>query len=74
MQVVGDKAVARTVRLGQRGEAEGQSWVAVTGGIGEGAQLLAGSVGAVRDGMPVRLAAPVLIPARATASSAAAAR
>jgi RND family efflux transporter MFP subunit len=58
MQVVGDKALQKTVQLGQRGDAEGLAWVAVSGGLDEGARVLAASVGAVRDGMPVRLAAP----------------
>jgi RND family efflux transporter MFP subunit len=74
LQVVGDKALQKTVQVGLRGESDGLSWVAVGAGIEEGAQLLAGSVGAVRDGMPVRLAGPTPIPARATASAAVAAR
>ena len=41
--------------LGQRGEVDGQPWVAVTGGLAEGALVLTGSAGAVRDGTPVRL-------------------
>lgn len=56
VQVQGDKAVQKNVQLGLRGEVAGQPWVEVTAGLSEGAQLLGGSTGAVRDGTPVRLA------------------
>jgi RND family efflux transporter MFP subunit len=49
------KVVARTVPLGRRGSVDGQDWVEVGGGLAEGATLLAGSAGQVRDGTPVRL-------------------
>ena len=68
LQVQDGKAVLKTVALGARGDVQGQPWVAVTGGVSEGAQLLAGAAGAVRDGTPVRLLAP------ASAASATAAR
>jgi len=58
LQVEGGKAVLKTVRLGQRGEVDGQPWVAISGGVAEGAILLTGSAGAVRDGTAVRLPAP----------------
>jgi RND family efflux transporter MFP subunit len=72
MQVVGDKAVQKPVQLGMRGDAEGQSWIAIRAGLDDGAQVLAASVGAVRDGMPVRLTPAA--PPRASASAAVAAR
>jgi RND family efflux transporter MFP subunit len=68
LQVQDGKAVLKTVTLGARGEVQGQPWVAVTGGVTEGAVLLAGTAGAVRDGTAVRLLGP------ATAASATAAR
>jgi RND family efflux transporter MFP subunit len=54
LQIEGGKTVLRTVKLGQRGEVDGQPWVAVSG-VAEGATLLTGSAGAVRDGTAVRL-------------------
>lgn len=68
LQVQDGKAVLKTVALGARGEVQGQPWVAVTSGVAEGAVLLAGAAGAVRDGTAVRLLGP------ATAASATAAR
>ncbi len=68
LQVQDGKAVLKTVTLGARGEVQGQPWVAVNGGVTEGAVLLAGTAGAVRDGTAVRLLGP------ATAASATAAR
>jgi hypothetical protein len=65
LQVDDGKAVLKTVELGQRGEVDGQPWVAIGGGIAEGALLLTGSAGAVRDGTAVRL------PASAASASAA---
>lgn len=65
LQIEGGKTVLRTVTLGQRGEVDGQPWVAVNG-VAEGAMLLTGSAGAVRDGTAVRL------PGAAAAASAAA--
>ena len=58
LQVQDGKAVLKTVTLGMRGEVQGQPWVAVTGGLGEGAMVLTGTAGAVRDGTPVRLVGP----------------
>lgn len=67
LQVQDGKAVLKTVVLGARGEVQGQPWVAVTSGIADGAVLLTGTAGAVRDGTAVRLPAPT-----GTASAAAA--
>jgi len=58
LELLKGKAVLRILKLGVRGEIDGQPWVAVTGGLAEGALVLAGSAGAVRDGTPVRLPAP----------------
>ena len=53
VQVVQDGLVRHVqVQTGARSEGERQSLVAVTG-LAEGAQVLAGSVGPVRDGVPV---------------------
>lgn len=54
VQVVQDGKVAHiTVRTAERSEGERQSLVAVSG-LAEGAQVLAASVGAVREGVPVK--------------------
>lgn len=66
LQVDAGKTVLKTVTMGQRGEVDGQPWVAV-GGIAPGAVVLTGAAGAVRDGTPVRL------PSAASAASAASA-
>lgn len=52
----GDTAVRRTLTLGARGLAGGSEVVEVLSGLAEGERVLAGHVGAVRDGTPVRLA------------------
>ena len=58
VQVVQDGLVRHiTVRTGERNEGEQQSLVAVTG-VSEGAQVLSGSVGAVREGVQVKFTAP----------------
>jgi RND family efflux transporter MFP subunit len=60
VQVVQDgKLVHITVRTGERSEGEQQNMVAVTG-LAEGAQVLSGSVGAVREGVLVKFTAPVV--------------
>lgn len=81
LQIEGGQAQVRAVQLGQRGEVDGQPWVEIVSGVGEAAQLLAGSAGLVRDGTPVRLMAalPAGTPKSAStppasASAAAAAR
>jgi RND family efflux transporter MFP subunit len=58
LEVRDGKVALRTVTLGQRGEVDGQPWVALTAGLAEGATVLTGSSGAVRDGTPVRLVGP----------------
>ena len=67
--VEGGKVVQHPVELGVRGEApfngRSEAAVEIVGGVTDGATLLRGSVGAVRDGTPVRL------PAAASAASAA---
>lgn len=71
------KVVLKLVKLGFRGEVDGQPWVAVTSGLAEGAPVLTGSAGAVRDGTPVRMpangptasAAPTAAPAATSASA-----
>ena len=59
LQVLADKAVQKPVQLGLRGEVSGQPWVEIAAGLSDGAQVLGGSVGAVRDGATVRLVTPV---------------
>ena len=56
LQVEGGKAVLKTVTLGTRGDVGGQPWVAIAGGLSEGATVLTGTAGSVRDGTPVRMA------------------
>jgi hypothetical protein len=65
LQVLDDKAQLKTVQLGQRGEVDGQPWVEITAGLSDGARVLAGATGLVRDGTPVRILAPALAPAPA---------
>lgn len=48
-----DRVVHKTVSLGERGEAEGQPMVAVSG-LAENTTVLAGSVGALREGTAVK--------------------
>lgn len=58
VQVVQDgKVVHITVRTDVRSEGERESLVAVTG-VSEGAQVLSGSVGTVREGVQVKFTAP----------------
>lgn len=53
----GEQVRLRDVSLGLRGEVEGQTWVEIGAGLEPGEHVLAGSVGAMRDGTTVRLAA-----------------
>lgn len=55
LMVQDQQARQQVVELGPRGEVDGQPWVEVRSGLGEGAQVLAGSVGLVRDGTRLRL-------------------
>jgi RND family efflux transporter MFP subunit len=77
VQVVQDGKVAHiTVRTGERSEGDQQSLVAVTG-VSEGAQVLSGSVGPVREGVQVKFTAPAksdVTPAAASATPASAAK
>lgn len=67
LQVDGGRTVLKTVQTGQRGEVDGQPWIAV-GGIAPGAIVLTGASGAVRDGTPVRLPAPARAASAAVAA------
>ena len=66
LQIEGDQARLREVTLGAQGEVNGQAWVEVAAGLNAGSEVLAGSVGALRDGTPVRL---VSTPSRAAANA-----
>ena len=69
LAVVGDRVEQRKVTLGSRGEVvidgRTEAVVELTSGVADGAVLLRGSTGALRDGTPVRL------PSTAAAASAA---
>ena len=73
LTVEAGKAVQRTVELGVRGEApfDGrvEAAVEIVGGAAEGATLLRGSAGALRDGTPVKLAASAVSAARAVSAA-----
>ncbi|MFZ2651979.1 MAG: efflux RND transporter periplasmic adaptor subunit [Burkholderiaceae bacterium] len=71
--VQGQRVRVRDVDLGLRGEVQGQAWVEITAGLEPGAHILAGSVGAIRDGSLVRMAAEHPTAAVAGAASAASA-
>ena len=59
VQVVeGDRIAHRTVQTGVRGQVDSELWVAVQG-VADGARLLRGAAGVVREGTQVKLAAPV---------------
>lgn len=58
LQIDADVVRQREVTLGLQGEVNGQAWVEVKTGIETGAQVLAGNVGALRDGTRVRVMAP----------------
>lgn len=68
LKVEDGRTVLVAVKMGLRGEVDGQPWVAIDG-IAPGALVLTGATGAVRDGTAVRLP-----PATKPASAAAAAR
>ena len=64
--VAGGSVVQRAVRTGASGVSGGVDMVEVLEGLAAGAQVLAGSVGAVREGTPVRVvAAPSPAPSSA---------
>ena len=59
VQVVeGDRIAHRTVQTGVRGQVDGELWVAVQG-VADGARLLRGAAGVVRERTQVKLVAPV---------------
>ncbi|MEO7057793.1 MAG: efflux RND transporter periplasmic adaptor subunit [Caldimonas sp.] len=51
------QATVTPVKLGARGTVAGEAWVEIASGLGEGAVVLAGGAGIVRDGTPVNLPA-----------------
>ncbi len=58
VQRVADGRIAhQSVQLGARGEVAGEAWVAVQG-VPEGAQVLRGTAGALREGTQVKLLTP----------------
>ena len=76
LEVVSRKVVQRSVTLGLRGDAQFdgrlESAVEIVKGIAEGATVLRGSAGTVRDGTAVKLGtapAPALSPASAVATA-----
>lgn len=56
LRVDGTRVTQRTLQLGQRGRAGDEDVVEVLQGLVEGDRVLAGSLGAVRDGAAVRVA------------------
>jgi len=59
LRIEGGKALATPVRLGARGVVDREAWVEIAEGLADGTPVLAASAGNVRDGTPVRLAAPL---------------
>ena len=59
LRIEGGKVLATPVRLGVRGVVDREAWVEVAEGLADGTPVLAASAGNVRDGTPVRLAAPL---------------
>ncbi len=58
VQVVDNgRIVHRTVQMGARGEVDGETWVAVQG-VADGARVLRGAAGVLREGTQVKLVAP----------------
>jgi RND family efflux transporter MFP subunit len=79
LRLDGMQVAQRTLSLGQRGQSGADEVVEVLQGLAEGDRVLAGSLGAVRDGATVRLSdiKPVAAPddaPRVSASAASAAR
>ena len=69
--VENDRVVHRSVVIGERGSAGGESVVAVKGvdqAVGEGALVLRGHVGMLREGSPVRFTGTALVPDPAAAA------
>jgi RND family efflux transporter MFP subunit len=59
--VQGNKVAHQAVATGARGEADQETWVAVTG-VAEGAAVLRGHVGALREGTVVKFTTPAPAP------------
>ncbi len=54
-QIEGGKVVRTAVQTGARSDVQGQPWVEIVAGVAEGARVLAGSAGVLREGTAVRL-------------------
>jgi len=59
LRIEGGKALATPVHLGARGIVDREAWVEIAEGLADGTPVLAASAGNVRNGTPVRLAAPL---------------
>jgi membrane fusion protein (multidrug efflux system) len=71
LRLDGTQVVQRTLGLGQRGRAGTDEAVEVLQGLAEGDRVLAGSLGAVREGATVRVSEqPVAVPGASAASAA----
>ncbi len=68
LKLEGPRGAQRALRVGMRGHVGPDESVEVLQGLAEGEQVLAGSIGAVRDGTSVRLGAAQAAPAAAAAS------
>ena len=53
----GLSVAAGAVQMGARGEVDGETWVAVQG-VADGARVLRGAAGVLREGTQVKLASP----------------
>lgn len=74
LQIDAGQARLREVTLGSLGDVNGQAWVEIAAGLPAGADVLAGSVGALRDGTAVRLMSTAAkAPANGNAAASAAA-
>ena len=58
LQAKDGRALATPVRLGERGNVGDEAWVEIASGLAEGANVLSAAAGQVRDGTPLRIAAP----------------
>ncbi len=68
VQVVDNGRIAhRTVQMGARGEVDGETWVAVQG-VADGARVLRGAAGVLREGTQVKLTSPAAPAAAASAA------
>ena len=69
VQVVeGDRIVHRAVTTGARGES-GSEWMVAVSGLADNAVVVAGSVGALREGTSVKFTTPAPAPAAAASAS-----